>query len=195
MQKHDPFDEANILSLLADGNEHAFEVLFDRYRAKIYRLGLKFLKDPELAEEMVQEVFLKIWLKRTELGELRNFDSYLFIVARNTTLDSLKKMANKQLAENEFASDLGLVDYAIDYSSMDERYQEMVRKSLALLPVQQARVFQLAKIEGMSHEAIAAEMKISKLTVKKHMANALQLLRQRLYRKLATLALLILFIS
>jgi RNA polymerase sigma-70 factor (ECF subfamily) len=194
MQKNSQFDEATILSLLADSNEHAFEALFDRYRAKIYRLGLKFLKDPDLAEEVVQDVFLKIWLKRSELGELRSFDSYLFIVARNTTLDSLKKLASKAIAENEFASELGLVDYAIDYSSMDDHYQEMVRKSLALLPMQQARVFQLAKIDGLSHEAIAAEMNISKLTVKKHMANALQLLRQRLYRKLATLIPLIPFI-
>jgi RNA polymerase sigma-70 factor (family 1) len=179
-------DEDNVLRSLAGGSEQAFKLVFDHYRAKVYRLALKFLKSSELAEEVVQEVFLKIWLKRAELGEIRSFDSYLFIATKNTTLDALKKLAARAAAEGDFAAKRYGVDDSIDHSMLEEQYLEMVRKSVALLPAQQARVFQMAKIDGLSHEAIAAEMNISRLTVKKHMANALQFIRLRLDRHLIT---------
>lgn len=193
MEKGNLYDEARVLRLLTEGSENAFGVLFDRYRPKIYRLALKFLRSPVLAEEIVQDVFLKIWLKRTRLNDVKNLDSYIFISAKNATLDVFRKLAAKAAAEGGYASIRDVVDDSIDNSMLEAQYAEMVQQTLALLPAQQARVFHLAKIEGLSHEAIAAQMNISKLTVKKHMANALQFIRQRLHRHLIPLLLLGIF--
>ena len=185
MRREHPYDEADVLKLLVEGNEFAFGVIYDRYRPKIYHLALKFLKSAELAEEVVQEVFLKIWLRRTDLVDIKNFESYLFVSAKNTTVDAFRKLSNKAAAESEYAASHTIVEDKIDYPMMDEYYSKMVNQTVALLPPQQAKVFQLARIEGLSQEAIAQQMNISKLTVKKHMANALQFMRQLLQHHLA----------
>jgi RNA polymerase sigma-70 factor (family 1) len=187
MQRDYAYDEASLLRLLAEDSEYAFGVVFDRYRPKVYNLALKFLKSPALAEEVVQEVFLRIWLKRSELEEIQSFDSYLFISARNATFDAFRKLSNKAVAEAEYAATRDVVDEGIDYGMLEEQYQVMLQETVALLPAQQARVFHLAKVDGLSHEAIADQMNISKLTVKKHMANALQFIRLRLHQHMVTL--------
>ena len=181
------YDDAKLLESLAEDSEWAFAALFNRYHSKVYRLAIKFLKSSALAEGTVQEVFLKIWLKRAELGEIHNFDSYLFMVAKNTTLDAFRKLSVRAVAEGAYAATRVTADDSTDRSMLEDQYQEMVQQAVTLLPAQQAKVFQMAKIEGLSHEAIAKQMSISKFTVKKHMANALQFIRQRLQRSLVAL--------
>jgi len=186
MQKERLYDDASVLRLLAEDSEYAFGILFERYRAKVYCLALKFLKSPALAEEVVQEVFLRIWQKRAELDDVQSLDSYIFIAARNATFDAFRKLSNKAAAEAAYAAARDLVDEGVDYAMLEEQYSDMVKKTVALLPAQQAKVFHMAKIEGLSHEAIADEMNISRLTVKKHMATALHFIRLRLQQHLVT---------
>lgn len=187
MQKDRLYDDASVLRLLAEDSEYAFGILFERYRAKVYRLALKFLKTPALGEEVVQEVFLRIWLKRAELDDVQSLDSYLFIAARNATFDAFKKLSKKAVAEAAYAATRDLVDEGADYAMLDEQYSDMVKETIALLPAQQAKVFYMAKVEGLSHETIAVEMNISRLTVKKHMATALHFIRLRLQQHLVTM--------
>ena len=190
----DNYDDASLVKLLVVGSERAFEILFDRYRPKVYLVALKFLKSPALAEEVVQEVFLKIWLKRAEFNKIENFDSFLFMVAKNTTLDAFRSLSSKAVAEGVYASTRTAAEDSTDRYMLENQYQEMIQQTLMLLPDRQAKVFHLAKIDGLSHEAIARQMNISKFTVKKHMANALQFIRQRLQGSLNTLLPLLLSI-
>ena len=89
----DSYNEYELLRQLGAGSEYAFTRLFDHYRGTIYGVALKFLKSPVLAEEIVQDVFLKVWHKREEMAGVKNLDAYLFIMARNFIFDRIKKMS------------------------------------------------------------------------------------------------------
>lgn len=80
------FDETEILLQVAAGNERAFTILFRRYSSKVYSFALKLTRSEELAEEVVQEVFIKIWLNREGLGEIQEFGAYLNRINRNHSL-------------------------------------------------------------------------------------------------------------
>jgi len=180
MSDQDLLDEKAVLKLLAKGSEHAFTQVFNHYKGKVYGTALKFLKSPELAMEIVQDVFLKIWLKREEMVSVERFDAYLFITARNVIINKIKKAAFEVSAQKELARSLSEVDDHTENLLQDRQYEKILQEAVNLLPPQQKQVYHLAKVEGLSHEAIAERMQISKLTVKAHMAKALHAIRSYL---------------
>jgi RNA polymerase sigma-70 factor (ECF subfamily) len=178
-----PYDEPKVLELLAQGSEYAFTQLFDHYRPRLYHAALKYLKSQELAEEIVQEVFLKVWQKRGEIGHVLNFNAYLFTVTRNLVFDCIKKMAEETTAMQEFS--FGFThEETTEKKLLEKQYDENLRKEVVKLPPQKKKIFKLAKSDGLSQEAIAAKLKISRLTVTAHMRQALQFIRMRLERHL-----------
>src|SRR3569833_3069290 len=89
MQKND--DTELLLRLVAEGHRPSFTVLYDRYWKKIYATSLHYLKSSEWAQDLVQDIFLKIWIKRSVLPEIDNFESFIFIVARNELVSAIRK--------------------------------------------------------------------------------------------------------
>jgi RNA polymerase sigma-70 factor (ECF subfamily) len=179
MQQPETYEERQILQLLASGDELAFNRLFDHYRAKIYSVAMHFLKSPVLAEEIIQDVFLKIWLKRAELPGIQRFDAYLFITARNIIFDRLKKQAYETATLGHLTGrDMYTAD--TDHSIRQHQFEALLDEAVSHLPPQQKHIFRLAKTEGLSHELIARRLNISRLTVKKQMSRALRYLRQYL---------------
>lgn len=179
MRKYNPAEERRVLKLLAQGNAFAFTLLFDHYRNRVYAVALKFLKSPEFAEEIVQEVFLKVWTKRQDLINVLNFEAYLFTIARNIVFDFLKDLAKEAVKKKDLTNLLREV-VGPDQPFIEEQYRQLLQDVVSRLPPQQKQVFRLARVEGLSHQAIAEELHISRLTVKAHMAKALQTIRQNL---------------
>ena len=184
-----PYDEKDDLKLLAQGNEGAFTRLFDHYRVRIFCVALKFLKSRVLAEEVVQEVFLKVWTRREQMADKLNFEGYLFTMARNQVFDGIKLIAKETTTKKEFALGVQHV-VGTDHPLIEKQYQELLLEAVEQLPPQQRQIFQLAKIDGLSHQAIAEQLHISRLTVKTHMAKALQTIRLTLGRHLTTITFL-----
>ena len=91
--------------MLKNGQEEAFTELFNYYRPAIYDVASRFLQSHALAEEMVQDVFLKVWLKRAEMSAIRNFNGYLFIMARNMIFDRIKKISYETIAKAELGKE------------------------------------------------------------------------------------------
>jgi RNA polymerase sigma-70 factor (family 1) len=186
-------DETKLLELLAQGREFAFTQLFDHYHSRIYRSALKFLRSQELAEEIVQEVFLKVWQKREELLHVRNFNAYLFTMARNLIFDNIKKIATEAALHREFA--YGLVhENSTEKLMLERQYEQLLNAAVEQLPPKQKQIFLLSKTEGLSHEVIAKQLSISRLTVKTHMAKALQSIRHKLQHHLGTVLFLAAFL-
>lgn len=183
-----PFNEKTVLQLLAQGSEYAFADLFDHYRGRIYSVAWRFVKSRELAEEIVQEVFLKIWIRREEMATILNFEAYLFTITRNHIFDGIKDIARETTAKSEFAHSSQHV-HGTDYPLIEKQYEELLDQAVNQLPPQQKQIFRLAKMEGLSHQAIADQLHISRLTVKTHMAKALQTIRHNLRHHLATFSL------
>ncbi len=179
MPKQEIYDEHRVLQLLAEGSEYAFTQIFDHYRGNVYTTSLKFLKSPVLAEETVQDVFLKIWLKRQMMSGIQNFESYLFVITRNLIFDRIKKIAHDARLEKELAKSNPIINDT-DHRVQSNHYQQILNKALDLLPPQQKQVYILSKVEGLSRDEIARQMQISPLTVKKHLSLALESIRKHL---------------
>ena len=175
-------NEKELLLEVAAGNELAFRKLFHVYWNKVYAVSIDFTKSEPLAEEIVQDVFLKIWLKREYLVSVLKFDDYLFTVARNHIYNVLRK----KTAERSFVNQLE--NHFLEHSNLAEQElhfketRDLVNKAVELLPAQQRMVFTLSRNEGMDHNQIAEKLGISKLTVKSHMNRALQFIKQFLHK-------------
>jgi RNA polymerase sigma-70 factor (ECF subfamily) len=176
----DTFNETRMLDLLIQGSELAFAQLFDRHHRKVYNTALGFLKSADLAEEIVQDVFMKVWLKRAEFRAVKNVDAYLASMTRNLILDRLKKAAYETSGLKAFTASFPNYTDTTDHLLRNRQCERLLQEAVALLPPQQQLVYRLAKTDGLSHEEIASRLDISRLTVKKHMATALQSIRLHL---------------
>lgn len=179
MSHFDVYNERELLEQLKSGSEHAFTRLFDNYRGTVYGVALKFLKSPALAEEIVQDVFMKLWLKRAEMVAVKQLDAYLFIMARNFIFDRIKKMAYEAAAQTSLTKPEPSVDDT-EYLVRQHQCEQLLQQAIDQLPPQQKQVYYYAKVLGLSHETIAEKMRLSKHTVKKHMAMALQAIKKHL---------------
>lgn len=166
---------------MAAGNEQAFRSIFDLYWDKIYSVSLAFTKSAALSEELTQDIFLKLWMGRSALPEVRQFEAYLFTIARNHIYNELRKKVREvpfveelqhYFRENTLADDLLIMKDA----------DNLIRKAVELLPPQQKAVFSMARFNGLSQEEIAQQLNISRLTVKVHMSKALQAVREQVLR-------------
>ncbi|MGB3006134.1 MAG: RNA polymerase sigma-70 factor [Chitinophagaceae bacterium] len=187
------YEEYKLLSLLSEDSEYAFQLIYDRHRNRIYQTAIRYLKSPSLGQEVVQDVFLKLWFERKNLKVGRPIEAWLFIVARNNILNRLKKIANEWKALDHFAH---ISDTASDIASdkiESAEYSLHLKNAIAELPLQQQKVFQLARNEKLTYIQIGEQLNISPLTVKTHMTRALQHIRAHFFARGIELPLTILF--
>ncbi|RXK85419.1 RNA polymerase sigma factor [Filimonas effusa] len=174
MPEHVP-EEKELLQLLSRDSEYAFAVLFDKYRKRVYGTALLFLKNPEAAEEIVQEVFLRLWQKRKALQPIQYLNSYINAMTRNLVIDQVRKMDFEEAYKKVSAAAAPVND--ADFKVRDNESTQLLARAIESLPERQRAVYELARIKGLSQEEIAAELSISKHTVKVHMSAALQSIR------------------
>lgn len=171
-RKKIPEDKA-LLTLLSEDSDYAFQALFDRHRNHVYKVAMLYLKSPALAEDIVQDVFMKVWFQRKDLYSISSFESWLYTLTRNFTLNSLKKLAYEWKARNTFTGEHLPYEDTTDHKVRDLQYRELLFKAVERLPEQQQKVYHLAREKGLSYQAIAGELALSPLTVKTHMSRAL----------------------
>ncbi len=170
-------NENALLERVAQGDESAFRVVFDHYRDAIFAFALKVTRHESIAEEIVQDVFLKIWINRSGLGDVRNFADFLYIIARNHTFNSLRGLARERKLLLDTSVDLQIAGVSTEAIIVQRDYDRLLLQAVAQLPPQQKLVYTLGRQQGLSREEIAAQLNISPGTVKVHMAQALRTLR------------------
>jgi len=177
MQNKEPGEERDLLLKIAVGNQQAFRLIFDAYKNKVYSYANRYLKSKESAEEVVQETFLKIWLKKENLTVVENFGGYIRKIAVNLTLDSLRALA----AENKTTDFQKVVwreqDNGTEDAIMRKDAQSYIDQLLDKLPKQQGLVYRMCHIEGMKQKEVAEILHIAPATVKVHLREALKTLR------------------
>ncbi|UGU16654.1 RNA polymerase sigma-70 factor [Sinomicrobium kalidii] len=173
--------EKSLVKKLLDHNETAFRELFDLYRNDVYAYGKSILKYNDYAEEIVQDVFLKIWLNREKLNPDLSFKSYVFTITRNLAINFLQKAANDHKLRNEIfymsRQSCNHAENTID----DAYYNRIKQEAIAILPPKRRRIFELSRNQGMSYEEISKELGISVSTVKNQMSSALETIRNFLF--------------
>ncbi|RAK02290.1 RNA polymerase sigma-70 factor (ECF subfamily) [Larkinella arboricola] len=157
--------EHEVLRRIAQGDEKAFAALFDHYHQRLGIHIYRITKSTELAEEIVHDVFLKIWLNRELLGEIENFQAYLFVLSKNAALNGLKKLANEQARITELDAD----QLQIAETTEDDYRYLLIDEAIDRLPFQQRQVYLLSRHERLSYAEIAERMSLSRETVKKYL--------------------------
>ena len=197
VKNHSTYEEKSLLALVARGDETAFHMLYTHHRAHIYGIALRLLQSASLAEDVLQEVFLKIWVGREKLPKINCFSAYLNTITRNHIYNTLRKQAyDELLLERLFPLQMAsLRDTALDDISYRE-LREALQKVVASLTPQQKRVFELSRMEGLKHEDIARQLNVSRETVKKHVSEALRMVRLQLrqFRHVPELVILLFFL-
>jgi RNA polymerase sigma-70 factor (ECF subfamily) len=177
--------DSALLTALANDDEQAFAALYHKYHQKLFYFVLNFTQSQQAAEDVLQEVFVKIWSERKQLTAITNFNAWIFRVTKNHVLNGLKRMARETLILADIARDMhpGTEDtYAIlSYKDI----HAVLKTGMNELPPQQRLVMELSRDEGLKYDEIGTRLNISPLTVKKHAAQALQYLREKIRRHYA----------
>lgn len=180
MENANLHNEKELLLKIAEGDEKAFEHIFYNYHNRLANYIQRFTGSILLTQEIVQDVFLKIWTNRAQLSDVDNFRSFLFVSARNHAFNAIKQLAREYRRKDLWQKQL---QEEFNFSAERITYQEMltkVNKVIRALPQQQKKVFLLSREKGLSHEQIASELDLSIATVKKHMVLALKFLREQI---------------
>jgi RNA polymerase sigma-70 factor (ECF subfamily) len=171
------YTENELLRLVAEGDKNAFTQIYNNYRNKIYSIAFELTESTTVAEEIVQDVFLKIWVKRGSLHEIEHFRAYLFTITRNYVFTALKRIARKETIEVSAIQDAPLYDNDTEDRVLNKEYTRILQAAIDRLPEQQKQVYNLIKKEGLKREEAAAALHLSPETVKTHLAQAMRSIR------------------
>lgn len=167
--------ESNLLRQLAEGNESAFTELFHAYRDKLFSFILHICASPQLAEDIVQDVFLRIWTMRSDLLEIRDLGPYLYRMSHNHAINMLRKNARESLLRSKIQS-LSPLNHP-EREVQRKETEALIGNAIKGLPKQQKQVFILSREQGLNQKEISEKLEITIPTVKSHMTQALRSLR------------------
>ncbi len=186
------YTDKELAGLLRLDSAVAFTILLDRYSSRLYRFSLSYLKNKEDAEEIVQEVFLKIWQIRQELSLDRPIEALLFTMAKNGILNTIRKQKSERTYLDYAAlypEKNILVDEEIDFRELEKVF----RQAYEQLSPGRKEIFGLSRYQFLSNAEIAAKLGISIKTVENQMTAALAQIRRALHSKGFSLILFDLF--
>lgn len=163
-----------LLDRIVGSDEHAFRQLYNRYHQKIYAIGYYLTHSQAVSEDIVQDVFLKIWNKRADLQKVRHFESWLRIIVRNHTLNMLEKAAKERLTGMVQSARAGdaLAETLVAPQLEQKEINHLIQKAIDQLPAQQKKAYLLSRQEGFKTAEIAEIMDLSIYTVKNHLKAA-----------------------
>ncbi|HEY6899437.1 MAG TPA: sigma-70 family RNA polymerase sigma factor, partial [Puia sp.] len=144
-------------------------------------IACKLAATESLAEDIVQEVFIKLWLQRERLAEVDCFDAYLNVITRNLIFNHLRKVAGEAAALKELAAREVVAGQDGFSTIVYHELKNNLERAVAHLPPQQKKVYQLSRLDGMKHREISDELRISPSTVKSHMVEALRFIKNYLH--------------
>lgn len=175
------FDESELIQLIADGDRAAFTRLYTRYINNLYRYVYSICKSKEVSEEVVQDIFIKIWVHRDGLSNIKSFNAYLFRSAKNTLLNQIKKSKVEgrvlALVQPDTEESTERSDTKIIYNE----YFAIAQAAINLLPEKRRQIVELRTKDDLTLDEIAVKLNISKSVVKKQLYSGMSFVRKYLY--------------
>ncbi|WEK18774.1 MAG: RNA polymerase sigma-70 factor [Candidatus Pedobacter colombiensis] len=166
-----------LLIKLRNGDELAFAQIYNQYRSKMYIYAYNLCKSDETAEEIVQEVFIRLWQKKEQINTDLNFSAYLKKITLNHVLNHLKKVAREKSLQDEVFHYIETIRNTTEDNLLEKELLKTYDEAIANLPPQKKIIYQMSRNEEMSHDQIAEKLNISKNTVKNHMVEATKFIR------------------
>lgn len=161
---------------LIAGDETGFVGLYEIYNRSIYTFILKYVSSIPLAEDLTQEVFIKIWENRINLIGVQSFKAYLFITARNHTLNSLKVVFRSEAAIGEVIAGFVNLRNSTEEDLLHKDYLIFLKNTLDDLPARSREIFKLCREEEKTYDEVAKSLNISRNAVKNHMVHSMKVL-------------------
>lgn len=182
-------EDRNII-LLKSGNSQALTLVYDQYSPHLYAKILSMVKDADIAQELLQDVFLKVWHNRERIDPSQSFQAWIFTIAVNIVYDYYRKLSRDTKIQQEMMQNFTAMYYANDDYIIDER-RDLLNKALVKLPPQRLLVFKMCKIEGLSYQEVAEKLNISTSTVSNHLVKATKAIKDHIFNSPEILLLLI----
>nr|WP_295921985.1 sigma-70 family RNA polymerase sigma factor [uncultured Dyadobacter sp.] len=184
-------EDVTLLHRIAVGDEQAFRIIFNRYHHRLGAHIYRVTQSRELAQEITQDVFLKIWINRETLTDIVNFKAYLFAASKNQALTHLRKMA---LEKNRITLLENSMDVQHDDNAEENARYLLIDEAIDHLPPQQRQVYLLSRHERLKYTEIASRLSLSRETVKKYLQLSSESISNYIRKKLIINALLIISI-
>ena len=187
MQKKKQICDFELISRIKEGDESAFRIVFDLYSSKLYAFSYRFLKEKEPCQEVVQEVFLNLWINRAKLDNQYPIAPYLYTITRRLTLNVLRHVATSQSAMDKMWLNVKKVSNETEEEVFLEDLSRFTEQVLSKMPKQQQLIFRMSRHQELSYDEFAEELDISRNTVKNHLVAALKTLRTQLNKAFSIL--------
>lgn len=188
-------NENELFQLLAGGDEKAYTQIFHLFTPRLFPYILKITKDEHLARELLQETFVRLWMKRTDLHEVLRPASWLFRVAANICLSYLRTQALHNQLQDKVIQSMPPPAYPVIEQVERKDFELLVAKAVQSLPPKRKEVYKLSREKGLSHQQIADQLGLSVNTVKNQLGIALRSIQEQLNKdtglSLATLWLIL----
>lgn len=178
-------DENEVLAKVAAGDELAFAELFNWCYQPLGQSLLKLTESVQLTQEIVQDAFVKIWLRKEKLTDIDNFSGYLFILCRNQAFTTLKRLAKEKKLQPLVQQQLQWEAELEDLENPSEHYRTLIQQAVDKLPAQQRKIYQLSRYERMKYEEIGEKLGLSPETIKTQVYNAVKFIRKELSNQIA----------
>jgi RNA polymerase sigma-70 factor (ECF subfamily) len=180
VKEYSLYKDEQLMNEIKAGNMLAFDALYNKYNRKIFNFAVSILKSTEDAENILQDVFLKLWLNRNNIEKGSSVRYYIFSIAYNSSITIIRE----RMKESRFFEtlkriqniELDPVNLELEYKEMEGRLNEIIES----LPARQKEVYILHKVEGLKYSEIAEKLNISVNTIENHMSRALKTIRERL---------------
>lgn len=171
---------ATTIAALKAGDVSAFETVYTLFEPRLYAFAVRLTRQREEAEEVVQEVFLKVWERRHQFDPEQNFDGYLFSIAKNIVYNKARRqvyeVAFAKYATTSAAQAVCLTEENMAYQDLEQ----LLEDTYATLPPVRRQVFVLSRVEGKSNSEIAQVLNTSISNVENHLYKALKMIREKL---------------
>lgn len=187
-------DETTLTARVRQGDERAFDAVFHRYYSHLMAIGVRFLKDPDLAEDAIQDVFLKLWQQRQSLNEAHSLKAFLAVAMKNHVLNLIRNSHHTIWERfSEAAHDFQSAESGQDLAEWQE-YATILEAGIQRLSPRKQEIFRLRVFDGLNNEQVARQLAISINTVKFQYSSASQFIRQYVSKNARLEGLLTIFI-
>ncbi len=170
--------DISTIEALQNGNHKAFEIVFLAYFDKVKYLLIGLLRSENDAEELAQDIFVKLWMNRQSINPNKSFNTYLYTITRNTALNYLKHKWVEENFKNSFSDADAEIGESSDEILFAKEISLLIEMAVYRMPPQRRRIYEMSRKKGISNNEIAKELDISKKTVENQLSLALREIRR-----------------
>ncbi|WP_256003399.1 MULTISPECIES: RNA polymerase sigma factor [Pedobacter] len=174
------YGDQDLLQMLREGNRDAFTEIYNRYMELLYLHARKRLKDEDEAEDLIHDLFITIWEKRSELNFGGALSAYLYRAVKNKVINALAHRHIKTNYLDSLQQYIDAGDFNTDEAMRAKELAEQIEKEVSRMPRKMQEIFLLSRNANLSHKEIAEQLGISDKTVKKQVGNAIKILKDNI---------------